>query len=364
MKVLIITTIMAPYRVDLFKSIAKQVELTVCFEQYRDNTRDESWYSRNIDGFNFILNEKNRHYKFNQNVKHEIDKGYDYVIFYEYSTKLAINFILYCQRKKVPYLINCDGAFVKKNNFAKYFIKSMLIKGASGLLANGVSAIQYFLYYGANENKIYLHDFTSLNKSDFDNENNNDCEDLFLQYNIPSHGKICLAVGRYIPSKHFEFLIEIWDRVSPECYLLIIGNGIYKDKYIDLIKNNKHSNIRVVSHLNKEKLFKLYRKGKLLLFPVDDEIWGLVVEEAMSQGLPVIGTVGSNAVTELIKNEKNGFILSRDSPSEWVNNINELCLNTNIYRNMSIEAMNSVKERTIENNARQIINILNGLSEG
>ena len=363
MRVLIVTTVMAPYRVALFENIAKHVDLTVCFEQYRDNTRDDSWYKRETKSFNSIINENIVYNKFKKTVKSEIKKGYDFVIFYEYSTKLAINLIFFCQKKNIPYLINCDGAFIKKNNPIKYYIKSTLIKKATGLLANGASAIQYFLYYGGTENKIYLHDFTSLSELDLKREKSVNLKDLLLQYNIPRDGKICLAVGRYIPRKHFDFLIKLWGKVSPECYLLLVGNGVCNSEYKDLIDKNEHSNIILVNHLNKEDLFKLYQRGKVLLFPTENEIWGLVVEEAMSQGMPVIGTIGSNAVSELVKNGKNGFILSRDNPNEWVNKINEVCLNQDVYEELSEEAFCTVKERTMDNNARQIINILDCLSK-
>lgn len=54
MKVLILTTIMAPYRVNLFNEIGKFCDLTVCFEQQHDLTRNHCWYEEKTSNFQVI----------------------------------------------------------------------------------------------------------------------------------------------------------------------------------------------------------------------------------------------------------------------------------------------------------------------
>ena len=75
MKVFILTTVMAPYRVQLFSEIGKQCELYVCFEQMRSSERNENWYDESSANFHlvelmhltinvlFYPNDNNRHLK-------------------------------------------------------------------------------------------------------------------------------------------------------------------------------------------------------------------------------------------------------------------------------------------------------------
>ena len=58
MKVFILTTVMAPYRVQLFNEIGKQCELYVCLDQMRSSERDESWYDEGATNFKFVYNNK------------------------------------------------------------------------------------------------------------------------------------------------------------------------------------------------------------------------------------------------------------------------------------------------------------------
>ena len=45
MRVLILTTVLAPYRVDLFNELGKRIKLDVCFEQTEDRIRNDRFVS-------------------------------------------------------------------------------------------------------------------------------------------------------------------------------------------------------------------------------------------------------------------------------------------------------------------------------
>lgn len=359
---------MAPYRIDLFEELGKYVNLTVCFEQYTDDTRDDSWYKREHSNFTAIINTEGKRKFFNDKIKIELKKPYDFVIFYEFSTLISIKSILYCQKIEQPYLINCDGAFIKKTNIIKYQLKKELIKRATGLLANGASAVHYFLHYGAKSDRIFLHSFSSLlrkNIINYDTKGENYEVSLVKKNPIfkTLDGKICLAVGRFIESKNFDYLINIWGKIPVDISLIIVGNGKCETEYRNLITERGLSNVYIVNHLNKKDLFLLYRRSELLLFPVENEVWGLVIEEAMSQGVPVISTVESNAAVELINSGENGYIVSKDFSNDWIRYITEICTNQDLKDYLSGNAINSVKNRNIEHNAEQIYNILTKLSK-
>lgn len=61
-----------------------------------------------------------------------------------------------------------------------------------------------------------------------------------------------------------------------------------------------------------EEILKYYQAADLSVFPSRGEAWGLVVNESMANGVPVIATDVCVAALELIENDKNGFIVSVD----------------------------------------------------
>jgi glycosyltransferase involved in cell wall biosynthesis len=68
------------------------------------------------------------------------------------------------------------------------------------------------------------------------------------------------------------------------------------------------SSVTVVERVPEDRVVEEYRRHDLLVFPSTYEGFGLVVLEAMSQGLPVVATpVG--CVTDLVRDGENGVVV-------------------------------------------------------
>ena len=146
MNILILTTVMAPYRVDLFNEIGKQCNLTVCFEQKKDKIRNDNWYAENFINFDgvFLKNSDKGLSYIKKDFSKYFNKKFDLIIFYEYSTLTSLYYILKCKNKQ-KFAINCDGAFLSSKTSIKDKIKTYAISKANGCLANGESAKKYFI---------------------------------------------------------------------------------------------------------------------------------------------------------------------------------------------------------------------------
>ena len=59
MKVLYLTNLASPYRVDFFNELSKYCDLTVLFERKKAADRDDEWYSNNYKFKAIFLNSKN-----------------------------------------------------------------------------------------------------------------------------------------------------------------------------------------------------------------------------------------------------------------------------------------------------------------
>ncbi|MDY6367776.1 MAG: hypothetical protein SPL13_04625, partial [Clostridia bacterium] len=158
-KVLVFAIYPAPYRVAVAEELAKKYEADVFFENDSGDERDAEWFSKGK--FNSLSSDIGKS-NFKQCMKNV--KKYDLVFLMDYTCKQAIKLTIKCKHKKVPYVLNCDGEMLTPHgSFLADIVKKYLVKGASGYLASGKHAKEYFLRYGAKEDRIYYHKFTSLN---------------------------------------------------------------------------------------------------------------------------------------------------------------------------------------------------------
>ncbi|MDK0871764.1 glycosyltransferase family 4 protein [Clostridium perfringens] len=367
MRVLILTTIMAPYRVNLFNELGKLCDLTVCFEQKTDKSRNDSWYDDKATNFTFI---PLKHWekslkKIKFSISNYVDKNkFDIAIAYEYSTPTAMFFMQLCNLKKIPYLINCDGAFVS-SNLIKGLVKSYFITGASGYLANGDNARKYFINYGANEKKIYNHNFSSLYKSEILESPITLDEKLKLkkELNLPNK-KIIISVGQFIYRKGLDILLEAWSYINNDnLHLLIIGEGEKNSEYRKMIQDNNYNNVSIMNFMDKRTLFRYYKACDLFVLPTREDIWGLVINEAMACGLPIITTDKCIAGIELIEDYKNGFIVPTDNSKELIKKLNELISNKSLCEQMSKNNIKKIKSYNIEDLALSHIKTIKNILE-
>lgn len=356
-KVLAFADFPSPYRVEVFKGLAKKYEIFAVFDKMSDQNRNAEWFCKDTGLNSISLLEEAGRVQFEKEVK-EIKK-YDLVLAYDYHIRNAIKLELACIRNKVPYIMNLDGAFIRKN-FLKNLIKRYLVTHASGYFASGSHAAEYFKYFGADESKIYYHPFTSLHEEEIlkipvsKKEKNIYKKKLGL----PSE-KMVLTIGQFIYRKGFDILLEAWSKELDEKYtLVIVGGGEEEIQYKDYISKHGLNNVYLVGFKQKKEIFKYYKAADLFVLPTREDIWGLVINEAMAFGLPVIATDMCLGAVELIENGVNGYIvpvnncaklneamkkiLSTDETMMSTNNLKKI--STYTYENVIESHINAITE--------------------
>lgn len=119
---------------------------------------------------------------------------------------------------------------------------------------------------------------------------------------------IVLSIGQFIPRKGFDVLLRSMPKVEEDATYVIIG-GNAPQEYMDYMNENKIDNVIFLPFMLPEKLSEYYKTADLFVLPTREDIWGLVINEAMAFGLPVITTDRCIAGLEMITEEKNGCIV-------------------------------------------------------
>lgn len=157
-----------------------------------------------------------------------------------------------------------------------------------------------------------------------------------------------VAVGQFIYRKGFDVLLKAWKNCPADDELYIIGDKPTEDVLrLKALLNLK--NVYFPGYKNKTELNQYYDAADLFVLPTREDIWGLVINEAMAHGLPVITTDRCVAGLELVQNGMNGYIVPADNSEVLSERINKILNDDNLRIKMSQESLRRICSYTIEN---------------
>lgn len=355
MKVLYIVNVPAPYMVSYFNELGKLCDLTVLFEKSTSTERDKSWKEYTFPHFKGIILgglSTDVDMAFCPQVIKYLKKGaYDYILCTSMATPTGILAIEYMKLRKIPFYLESEGGFAKDGKGLKEKFKRHLMTGATGYFSTTPVGDEYFMAYGAPKDKIYKYPFTSLYERDLLPAPVPAEERRSLRQKLGiGEGKMLVSVGQFIPRKGFDILIHAAAQLSKDMGVYIIG-GIPTPEYEELKETCNASNVHFVGFLSKDALAEYYKAADLFVLQTREDTWGLVINEAMAYGLPVITTDQCVAGHELVSTD-NGALLPVEAPDLLAKTIQEILADEPKRQQMAQRSLEKIQPFTFENNAR------------
>lgn len=352
----------APYMVNYFNELGKYCDLTVIFEKATSTERDKSWNEYNFKSFKgIILNGIPTAVDMAfcpQIIKYLKKNEYDFIISSTMATPTGIVAIEYMKLRGIPYYLESEGGFAKDGKGLKERFKKQVMSGATGYFSTTPVGDDYFLAYGADKKKIYKYPFTSIYKEDILREPVSQCEKAHLREKLGiQEDRMIVTVGQFIHRKGFDVLIKSASNLDKKIGVYIIG-GNPTDEYISLRTKLGADNVHFEGFKNKQKLSEYYKAADLFVLPTREDIWGLVINEAMAHGLPIITTNRCIAGIELVDFE-NGSIISPDSDKELTDSINRIIFDDNKLYMMGEKSLERIRWYTFENMAKVHMDFFN-----
>ena len=362
MKILFYTNIPSPYRISFFNELGKHCELTVLFETGNSTERNDAWNEYKFETFKGVILKGIRtrtDSSFCPQIVSYLKKNrYDHIVVTQVASLTAILAALYMNLCHIPYCYEGDGGFVGNTKGVKAAIKRFIIGNSEYCLSTSKSFDEYCTAYGAKKEKIYRYPFTSIEEKDLLEKPVTKTQKLVLrkELNIEEE-KIFLSVGQFIYRKGFDLLMEMSRSLPKNVGIYIVG-GTPTEEYLEMKKKWDLKQVHFVDFMKKDQLFRYYQAADAFVLPTREDIWGLVVNEAMANGLPVISTDRCAAALEMVRPGENGYIVPINDVLELRKAVKHFLESTERCDSMAENALKTVSENyTIENMVREHIRI-------
>jgi len=353
MKIALVTNIPAPYRIPVYNKVAEVYGddfLVVFCAKYEPNRAwnlpvikcnhlflKEKIHAKK-DGYNFVHNNIEVLNKLNEyNPDIVITTGYNPTHLYAW---------LYTVVKRKKHIPMTDGWTYSEHNLSwlHRWIRKVVFKTSDAYIGASKNSMALFESYGVANSKIFQSHLCVNNKS-FANTNSLDMRPFDLMFSGSFH-------ERKLPYL-FADVARILKEKIPNLKVLILGDGELKTKFFAMLEASKIE-YSYAGYVKQEELPQYYNQSKLFLFTTRLDAWGLVVNEAMASGTPVITTPYAGVINDLVIDGYNGRVLELDAQL-WAKEILSVLLNKNVWELYSKNSIKSVQRFTFDRAANGII---------
>jgi len=309
MKIAIVTNIPTPYRNPVYSIVDKQdsIESLVFFCSRSEPNR--KWQNLNIQ-FNhkFLSNKTDRFIHYNWNIYKELSKFKPDVIItsgFNPTMLLAWLWSLLNGKRHIPFL-DSNLESESKLGYLHKLTRKIVFRTSSAFIGASNKTLDLYRSYNVKETALFKSCLTIDNKM-FEKK-----QDIKRKFDL-------LFCGQFIEGKNPIFFCKLAIRLKekiPNINLLLIGDGPLKEKCISELKNNDVSftDAGFVQHTS---LPKLYQTSKILIFPTSKDAWGLVANEALASGVPVLVSKVAGVAEELVIDNYNGYVFTELNLEKW-----------------------------------------------
>jgi glycosyltransferase involved in cell wall biosynthesis len=334
-RVVLLTEIIAPYRTPVFNALARcaDIDLEVVFlaendpslrqwEVYKDEIsfRYEvlpSWRKR-LGKHNVLLN---------SGLSATLEKARpDAVICGGYNYLASWQSLFWARQRKIPFVawVESNARDHRSGDRATEFLKGKFLRSCAAVIVPGKSSFGYVRGYSVPEEII----FTAPNAVDTElfarnaEEARRRARERREELGLPP--RFFLYVGRLVPEKGVFELLHAYGTLSQDLKaqigLVFVGDGAARASLV----RDAPDGVQFVGFAQRDQLSNYYGLADALVFPTHSDPWGLVVNEAMACGLPIIASDAAGCVADLVTDGWNGRVVAPSRVEDLASAMTEL----------------------------------------
>lgn len=236
----------------------------------------------------------------------------------------------------------------------KEALKTKIFPQVDAVLTPGEDGRKFALGYGVNDDRILcvphvidVEHFASARSMTL-------MERERVRENLGLRGVTFVYVGRLWAGKGVANLIDAFAKVQdeaagdPETTLLLVGDGVDEERLRRYAAETTEGRVVFAGFRDSDALPEVYGASDVFVFPTLGDPYGLVINEAMAAGLPVISTTAAGEIRQRIRNGENGFLVEPARADQLAARMLALTRDPDLRRRLGLAAAADVAGKTPE----------------
>jgi glycosyltransferase involved in cell wall biosynthesis len=378
-RLVILTEIISPYRIPLFNDLAQhaEVDLHVVFlaetdpelrqgRVYKEEIKFSyevlpSW-RKQIGGYNVLLNGGVARALKAASPDAILCGGYNYVASWQA--------LLWARAHNVPFLLWSESHAYESRRVRPLveFLKDEFLHKCDGFVVPGSVAREYLHAHKIEDDII----FTAPNAVDnrlfgaaaAEARGNETARREEL--NLPD--RYFLFVGRLVRKKGVFELLSAYAKLNEQTRrqvgLVFAGDGASRRELEEQAASISPGLIRFAGFAHREQLGTYYALAEMLILPTYSDTWGLVVNEAMACGSPVILSRAAGCAPDLVRENWNGLLISPKDASSLAAAMESLASQPDLCAMMAANSLQLISHFSPEEWSAGISRAVEGIGRG
>lgn len=249
---------------------------------------------------------------------------------------------------------------------AKAVLLPRLFKAIDALLAIGTLNREYYLHHGVPERRIFMMPY-AVDNAFFQArvaEARPDRERLRAELGLEAGRPIILYASKFERRKRAGDLLDAYLRLTergtrePVPYLLFVGDGDERPKLEARVNRLGRSGVKFVGFKGQRELPRYYDLCDVFVLPAEHEPWGLVVNEVMNAGKPVIISDQVGAGPDLVVDGENGFVVPVGDVAILQDRLRSVMTDSELAHRMGKEGLRRIRQWDFEADVKGLLEAL------
>lgn len=230
----------------------------------------------------------------------------------------------------------------------------------AGILYIGKENRRFYEFYGAPKEKLFFVPYAVDNerfmrqRDDYADQK----EKLKKEIGIVPGKMVILFVGKLIPLKRPLDLARAYSKINGKAVLLYVGDGILRPELEKYAAENNLKNLKVLGFKNQTELARYYSIGDVFALLSDSETWGLVVNEAMCFGLPIVISDVPGCGPDLVRHGENGYVFPVGNVAALAQKLADLLDNPEQRKEFGRKSLEIIRDYSYQKDIEEILRIL------
>jgi len=245
---------------------------------------------------------------------------FDAVWVFGYHRLACLNAILAAKLLGMPVLLRSDSCLFDRARpqpvlAAKRIFARMLRPAVSCVTAVGRANKEYWQHYFGSRFPVFTMPY-AIDNDLFRNralQASPQREELRRELGLQAGLPVILFASKLQTDKRCSDLLDAYMRLGPEggeppACLLIVGDGEERPSLEAWVRDKRLSRVHFLGFRNQKELPRFFDLCDVFVLPSSHDAWGLIVNEVMNAGRPVIVTDRVGCYPDLVQNGFNGFV--------------------------------------------------------